>query len=212
MKNLIDKEAKLPVIGLRSSDTRLIRKLELALLGRATTISSPSDDTMGGLDLLIVDKREGSPKDDGETVTPKDLFTLYVFNRSDEAAGRPDALPYPFRFSELFALIFDTGHAHGGAKRLFLEGEGRHARLDGERIRLTESEYKLLSLLIAKGGKFATREELTLGTFGEGVDGGSLNVYIHYLREKLERGGEKVILSSRKLGYRIDAKFLGGEK
>lgn len=211
MKNLTDREDILPVIGVRSSDTRLIRKLELALLGRATTISSPSPDSIGGLDLLIVDRRAAFLTEEDRQL-PTDARTIFVFDRWDEAAGRPDALPYPFRFSELFALIFDTGRTHGGAKRLFLEGDGRHARLDGERIRLTESEYKLLSLLIAGGGEFATREELTLGTFGEGVDGGSLNVYIHYLREKLERGGEKIILSSRKLGYRIDAKFLGGEK
>ena len=32
-------------------------------------------------------------------------------------------------------------------------------------------------------------------------------MYVHYLREKLERG-EKIIISSRNHGYKIDAKYL----
>ena len=35
-----------------------------------------------------------------------------------------------------------------------------------------------------------------------------MNVYIHYLREKLEADGEKIILSSRSHGYKIDEKYL----
>jgi DNA-binding response OmpR family regulator len=34
-----------------------------------------------------------------------------------------------------------------------------------------------------------------------------LNVYVHYLREKLE-DGKKIIISSRKLGYKIDERYL----
>ena len=34
-----------------------------------------------------------------------------------------------------------------------------------------------------------------------------MNVYVHYLREKLEYNGEKVIISSRKNGYKIDERF-----
>ena len=50
--------------------------------------------------------------------------------------------------------------------------------------------------------------------WGDGADGGVLNVYIHYLREKLEAGGEKIILSSRKQGYKIVEKYLknGGKR
>jgi DNA-binding response OmpR family regulator len=43
-----------------------------------------------------------------------------------------------------------------------------------------------------------------LGDKGEGL----INVYVHYLREKLEVGGEKIINSSRKNGYAIDEKFI----
>ena len=96
-------------------------------------------------------------------------------------------------------------------RRLIFDPDGRHVLLDGERIRLTESEHKLLSLIAEGDGELVSRDELTRGTFGEEAEGGILNVYIHYLREKLEASGEKIILSSRRGGYRIDKKYLGGE-
>ena len=61
----------------------------------------------------------------------------------------------------------------------------------------------------AGGGEFVSRDELSRAVWGEGADGGILNVYIHYLREKLESKGEKVIISSRRGGYKIDGKYLG---
>ena len=83
----------------------------------------------------------------------------------------------------------------------------RCAYLDGKEIRLTEQEFALLSLLCSHGG-FVSREELILSVWGKGADGGVLNVYIHYLREKLEFRGEKIIISSRGQGYKIEEKFL----
>ena len=44
--------------------------------------------------------------------------------------------------------------------------------------------------------------------WGDECEGGVLNVYIHYLREKLETEGEKIIFSTRKMGYKIDKKYL----
>ena len=68
---------------------------------------------------------------------------------------------------------------------------------------------KLLALLLAKDG-YTSREEIAKKVWGDASDG-LINIYVHYLREKLEIGGEKIILSSRKGGYRIDKKYLGGE-
>ena len=53
------------------------------------------------------------------------------------------------------------------------------------------------------------REEILSTVWGGEADSGVINVYIHYLREKLEVCGEKIILSSRKCGYKIDEKYLG---
>ena len=78
----------------------------------------------------------------------------------------------------------------------------------GRKIKLTELEYGLLSILMSKKGQSFGKEELLGRLWGEGVDLGVVNVYVHYLREKLEAGGEKVIISSRGAGYKINEKYL----
>ncbi|MBE6645170.1 MAG: winged helix-turn-helix transcriptional regulator [Ruminococcaceae bacterium] len=95
---------------------------------------------------------------------------------------------------------------------LSVDGEARAAFLRGEKIKLTEVEFALLSLLASKGGEFVSREEILSSVWGGDADMGVINVYIHYLREKLERHGEKIIISSRKCGYKIEEKYLGGER
>ena len=85
--------------------------------------------------------------------------------------------------------------------------EGRVCSFKGEKIRLTELEASLLSLLIEANGEYVSREEILDRIWRNDADAGIINVYIHYLREKLEKG-EKIILSSRKQGYKIDGKFL----
>ena len=78
----------------------------------------------------------------------------------------------------------------------------------GKRIRLTDVELSLLSLLLNGRGEYVSRKDILQSVWNNGADGGVINVYIHYLREKLEKGGEKIILSSRKLGYAIDGRFI----
>lgn len=85
--------------------------------------------------------------------------------------------------------------------------DGR-AYFKNEEIRLTEMELLLLERLIRAGGDYVGREEILHDVWGDGASDGILNVYIHYLREKLEWRGEKIILSSRKHGYKIDEKYL----
>ena len=111
----------------------------------------------------------------------------------------PCTLKIPAAFEDIVRL------AKGGTNAA-LSLEGRICTLRGERIRLTELEAALLSRLIAAEGEFVSRERLLSDVWGDG-DGGIVNVYIHYLREKIERG-EKIILSSRKLGYKIDARYI----
>ena len=77
----------------------------------------------------------------------------------------------------------------------------------GERdIKLTELERGLFMKLYDARGEFVSRDEL-FSVFADGSSESMLNVYIHYLREKLEGDGTRVIISSRKHGYKIDEKF-----
>ena len=115
-------------------------------------------------------------------------------------------LPLPAKLSELKAALCGVGE---GARLKLLPEDGA-AILDGVRIRFTETEFSLLSLLADAKGGYVSRDEIMKRVFNS-AGGGIINVYIHYLREKLERGGEKIILSSRSEGYRIDEKFLKGD-
>ena len=91
----------------------------------------------------------------------------------------------------------------GGRARLYLNESGRTVTLDGKRVKLTELEFSLLSLLYASRGKFVSRSTIIEKVWGEVGNDGLTNVYIHYLREKLETGNERLIFSSRKEGYML---------
>lgn len=69
---------------------------------------------------------------------------------------------------------------------------------------LTDTEEALLSLLLSAKGQIVSKSELANALFPEAEDGeGSVTVYIHYLRKKLEADGKKRILSHRGRGYSI---------
>lgn len=67
--------------------------------------------------------------------------------------------------------------------------------------RLSPTERRLLSLLKEAGENGVDRETLSRALFGENAEDGSLNVYICYLRKKLERDGKKRIFALRGKGY-----------
>lgn len=109
----------------------------------------------------------------------------------------------PLRHEELLSVIES---AETDRDPIILFPNERVAHLDGEAVKLTELEFKLLSVLLGKD-EYVSRENLLLEVWGEGFDAGIVNVYVHYLRQKLEKNGRKIILSSRKLGYGIDKKY-----
>lgn len=105
----------------------------------------------------------------------------------------------PFPLSSLGAL------SHGGTARgLFLLEKEQAALLDGERISLTAREYACLSCLLRAGGAPVSREALLAAVWGdEETDAGVVAVYLHYLRKKLERRGQKLIYAIRGRGYAL---------
>lgn len=91
-------------------------------------------------------------------------------------------------------------------RKLCLSDTERTCKLGGKEIRLTEVEYRLLAMLFSAEG-YVARQTLLEGVWEENTDAGVVNVYIHYLRTKLEGDGEKIILSSRKEGYMLNPKY-----
>ena len=175
-------------IGVITDDDYLYQKIYLALLDDPALCALRGAD---GADVILCDAGADVPSG----------LPTYTMSR---AVGADLRIP----FTEEALLSLFSGCASSAALTL----GNRAAFLHEKEIKLTEVEFSLLSLLYNRRD-FVSREELIRSVWGVGADGGVLNVYIHYLREKLEFAGEKIILSSRKQGYRIDEKYLAeGEK
>lgn len=184
------------VLKIVTRDRYLGQKLRLELcedFDRIEVLPSP----LGEADLWIVDTRACESAPAGGTA-------LYLSEQPrDDGASLP--LPLPLGLAARRVRESET------APLVLSEGE-RTLRLYGETVRLTEVEFSLLRALVDARGEFVSREALRLAVWGAEGTESVLNVYIHYLREKLERGSEKVILSSRKLGYALAEKFTGRKK
>ena len=175
-----------------TKDKYLYQKIFLELSCDADLIVI--DGSLGGVDICFYDSESKLPCPEARRVIN--------MSRTERDAD----LAIPFLIGEALTLAAD---APAGAA-LTLAEDGKAVFLHGERIKLTETEFSILSHLAERVGEFSSREELLCKAFKEGVAEGALNVYIHYLREKLENGGEKIIISSRKFGYKIDERYLKG--
>lgn len=167
-----------------SRDKYLIRKLELELSCKADTVTDADS-----CDMIIYDCESGIPMPD---------FHGRVLTLS--RTGAEGAEPIPFPSGNIAQLVFsDPG------KYLTLLSDERAATFGSKRIKLTSHEYSLLGLLLSSDG-YVSREQIAKGVWQDAADG-LINIYIHYLREKLEADGDKVIISSRKYGYKINEKY-----
>lgn len=154
------------------------------------------------IELILADLALFAAAEDAEII-----FTDSLAVSGDSrkiSVGKTDeySLKLPFTDGELLSLL-----PKRESKKIALFGT--RVFLGDEEIKLTELEFSLLSRLLSGGGDFVSREELS-GVFADAKSASMLNVYIHYLREKLERDGARIILSSRKSGYKIDRKFIDG--
>ena len=106
--------------------------------------------------------------------------------------------------ARLRALVRRAGRSSGmlcvGELRLDLES---HALThNGETIRLTNREYKVLRALMEAAGRILTRAQLEASLYGwkDGVDSNTIEVHIHNLRLKL---GSSILQTVRGVGYTI---------
>lgn len=135
-------------------------------------------------------------------------------------SGGDDYIGKPFKLGELLsrirALLRRAGawHQEEGIARqgrivcgeLQIDLEGSRVFLKGEKLELTQVEYRLLCLLVRSCGRVVTREvifeELWDGS-GNFVDDNTLSVYIRRLREKVEEdpSNPKHLMTARGFGY-----------
>ena len=174
-------------------------------------------------DLLILDL--GLPKLHGFEVLRKlrargSSLPVLILTAADSVEqrvkgldlGADDTMAKPFALQELEARVRAlTRRGLGGASHVIRHGPlaydttGRVAYLNDQMIELSARELSLLEVLLQRCGRLVSKEQLVerLCEWGEEVSNNAIEVYIHRLRKKIERGPVR-IATVRGLGYCLE--------
>lgn len=129
-------------------------------------------------------------------------------------AGADDYVCKPFHVSEILARMRallrrdDPGLPTLEVGDLTLDTDTRFAHRAGQDIRLSATEYSLLEYLMRHAGKTIPRSVILDHVWQYDFAGQDnvLDVYIGYLRAKIDKGREPLIHTSRGVGYRLGLK------
>ena len=179
--------------------------------------------TSAEFDLLILDL--GLPKMHGLEVLKRlrargNGLPVLILTAADSVEdrvkgldlGADDYMPKPFSLPELEARVRAlVRRGAGGASSQIKHGplvydqHGRVATLDGVMVELSARELSLLEVLLQRAGRLVSKDQLVerLCEWGEEVSNNAIEVYIHRLRKKIEKGPVR-IATVRGLGYCLE--------
>jgi two-component system KDP operon response regulator KdpE len=177
-------------------------------------------------DLIILDL--GLPDEDGQVVLKrlrewykKPILILTVKNTEEEIVkaldnGANDYLAKPFRTQELLARIRTAlRNLNQNENEPIIEfGEisidftSRIVKLKNEILKLTTTEYNLLSILVKNEGRVLTHQYLLKEVWGNSYSDQTqyLRVFVAQLRKKIEEDPNrpKFIITESGVGYRFN--------
>ncbi len=161
---------------------------------------------MDGLSVLEKWRQDGH-KTPVLLLTARDSWTDKVAGLD---AGADDYLAKPFKMEELLARLRalirrSSGNASSELTCGNVRLDTRNAKVtfDGQAVKLTAQEFKLLAYMMHHKGQVISRTELTEHIYDQDFDRDSntIEVFVNRIRKKIDA---PLIQTVRGLGYRLD--------